>query len=173
MCNNQTGNYTVNLTVTDANGLSNQSSIVQVTHADDPEGMFTSSVKTGPAPLTVSFIDQSSGTAPLTYAWDFGDLTPIKYEQNPVHVYTDPGVYNVTLEVSGPRGSDVIYQNELINVTTPGGPQARFTAVPSSGHAPLNVSFHRSVYRNRTSHVYLDLWRWQFVIEFEKPGSRV
>ena len=80
---NQTGNYTVNLTVTDANGLSNQSSIVQVTHADDPEGMFTSSVKSGPAPLTVSFIDQSSGTAPLTYAWDFGDLTPIKYEQKP------------------------------------------------------------------------------------------
>ena len=134
---NQTGNYTVNLTVTDANGLSNQSSIVQVTHADDPEGMFTSSVKTGPAPLTVSFIDQSSGTAPLNYAWDFGDLTPIKYEQNPVHVYTDPGLYNVTLEVSGPRGSDVIYQNELINVTNP-----RRTAVAVLLQYPLRAMLH-------------------------------
>ena len=56
------------------------------------------------AGLLVSFTDQSAGTQPLTYAWDFGDGTSSS-EQSPSHTYTAPGRYSVHLAVSGPCGT--------------------------------------------------------------------
>jgi len=39
------------------------------------------------------------GTAPYTYAWDFGDGN-VGTGETPTHAYTDAGVYNVTLTVT-------------------------------------------------------------------------
>ncbi len=39
-----------------------------------------------------------------TYLWDFGDGTT-STEQNPVHIYTNPDRYNITLTVSNNKGS--------------------------------------------------------------------
>jgi PKD repeat protein len=137
------GLFNINLTVTNIAGssISNQEGYINVTHADDPVGMFTASPRKGPAPLKVSFIDQSKGTVPLSYKWNFGDETPQAYIQNPVHEYTDPGVYNVSMQVTGPRGSDVVYLNNMIEVTEPVYPQAAFTLLPNSGTVPLEVKF--------------------------------
>lgn len=51
----------------------------------------------GDAPLTVQFSDISS-TPPTSWHWDFGDGDSSTL-QNPVHTYTTPGSYTVTLNV--------------------------------------------------------------------------
>ncbi len=60
----------------------------------------------GAAPLEVTFTDLSTGTpGPDSWAWDFGDTTA-SADQHPVHIYTNPGIYTVTLTVSNGFGSD-------------------------------------------------------------------
>lgn len=52
----------------------------------------------GAAPLTVTFTDLSSPWGWVDeWQWDFGDSSPVVTETNPVHVYTVPGSYSVTL----------------------------------------------------------------------------
>lgn len=49
--------------------------------------------------LTASFIDISSGN-PVSWAWNFGDGSPIDNTQNPEHTYLELGVYEIELTVS-------------------------------------------------------------------------
>jgi PKD repeat protein len=55
----------------------------------------------------VAFKDNSEGEI-TSWKWDFGDHTT-STEQNPMHEYKDKpgeeGIYSVTLEVSGPKGT--------------------------------------------------------------------
>jgi PKD repeat protein len=104
--------------------------------------MFTAAPRNGTAPLEVSFIDQSyTPEETVTYNWDFGDGSVIDHAQNPVHVYGNPGLYNVTLEVNDSSHSDLIYQNDFISVHEASLHEVDFTAVPPRGPAPLRVSF--------------------------------
>src|SRR5512136_1361461 len=72
---------------------------------------FTGSPLSGSAPLTVTFTDNSTGSDPLTYAWDF-DNNGINEStlQNPVHAYNDAGIYTVKLTVIESDGS---YSDEI------------------------------------------------------------
>ncbi|MFH1686335.1 MAG: S8 family serine peptidase [bacterium] len=58
---------------------------------------FTSDVTDGPAPLTVQFTDLSP-YSPTAWDWSFGDAG-VSTDQHPMHVYSDPGVYDVSLVV--------------------------------------------------------------------------
>lgn len=70
-----------------------------ITVLDNPlEAIFLASPTSGDAPLSVQFTDHSTGT-PTSWNWDFGD-GGTSTEQNPIHVYTAPGVYDVYLTVS-------------------------------------------------------------------------
>ncbi|MEN8252600.1 MAG: PKD domain-containing protein, partial [Patescibacteria group bacterium] len=62
-----------------------------------------SSVK-GDIPLTVTFSDMSEGRVD-DRVWDFGDGNTSS-DANPVHVYTKPGTYTVSLAVSNYAHSD-------------------------------------------------------------------
>lgn len=58
----------------------------------------------------VQFWDESyGGTHPFTYKWSFGDSVPNGTAVDPVHVYSSPGTYNVTLTIidSSARSSKV------------------------------------------------------------------
>ena len=59
----------------------------------------------------VQFYNSASTT--FTYQWYFGD-GGTSINQNPSHLYTANGVYNVTMIVTGPCGADTTTQ--LINV---------------------------------------------------------
>ena len=65
---------------------------------------FTASTTSGPAALTVNFMDSSFTSDPggvLTWAWDVDGDTVIDYTtQNPSHTYTCPGSYDVSLTVT-------------------------------------------------------------------------
>lgn len=50
-------------------------------------------------PYSVRFYDASEGS-PTEWEWDFGDSTTSSEQNPPVHTYTSPGSYTVTLTVS-------------------------------------------------------------------------
>jgi len=69
---------------------------------------------TGDAPLSVEFSDLSVNAT--AWSWTFGD-GGTSTEQNPVHIYTEPGVYTVTLVASNTGSSATLKQDNLITVT--------------------------------------------------------
>jgi PKD repeat protein len=104
-----------------------------------PIAAFTNATpRSGPAPLTVSFTDQSTGSITLR-SWNFGDGGTSTIP-SPSHQYTAVGTYYVNLTVTGPGGSDFENKSNYIEVGEP-APVAGFSATPISGPKPLNVQF--------------------------------
>ena len=85
----------------------------------------------------VSCTDQSTGTV-TSYVWDFGDGGS-STDKNPSYQFDNPGTYAVTLTVTGPCGSDAEVKAGYITVGAT--LVADFTGTPTSGCAPLAVSF--------------------------------
>ena len=97
--------------------------------------MFPSS---GLVPLTVNFTDQSSGS-PTSWNWNFDDGNTSTL-QNPSHIFTNSGTYNVQLTASNTGGSDT--ETQTVTVTdNVQAPQAFFSASPTTGQPPLTVQF--------------------------------
>jgi len=106
-----------------------------------PTAAFSSNVQTGTAPLTVQFTGQTTGSAPLTYSWDFGDGN-YATTKSPSHVYSNAGTYTVTFTATNIEGSDSDVETDYIMVTpAPEAPVANFTSDVQSGSAPLTVTF--------------------------------
>jgi PKD repeat protein len=103
----------------------------------DPVADFTASPTSGCPGVAVSFTNLSTGPI-ATWSWNFGDLGT-SAEQNPVHTYAAPGIYTVTLTVSGSNGSGTKMRTDYITVTNP--PTAGFVGAPTSGSVPLTVLF--------------------------------
>jgi hypothetical protein len=61
----------------------------------------------------VKFIDQSSGNI-TGWFWNFGDGSTSS-ERNPVHTYTTPGTYTVSLTVTGTGGSSTETETGFVN----------------------------------------------------------
>ncbi len=137
------GTYTVKLTVTGPGGSNTQTrtSYVTVTAPTPaPVASFIGSPTSGVAPVTVSFTNQSVGSITGS-AWDFGDGTT-STAVNPVHVYSAAGTYTVKLTVTGPGGSNTQTRTSYVTVTAPTpAPVASFIGSPTSGVAPVTVSF--------------------------------
>jgi PKD repeat protein len=54
------------------------------------------------------FANQTLGTPPLDYLWDFGDGAGTSTEVNPSYTYPQAGTYNVTLTATNAWGSDSV-----------------------------------------------------------------
>ncbi|HUU09409.1 MAG TPA: caspase family protein [Phycisphaerae bacterium] len=67
-----------------------------------PTAAFAAHPTSGPAPLAVTFTDESTGSIE-TWSWDFGDGAT-SAGQNPTHTYASTGTYTVSLTVTGPGG---------------------------------------------------------------------
>ncbi len=78
--------------------------VIHLERTTSLDAQFSASPVSGFAPLSVQFMDQSSG-APTAWYWDFGD-GQTSTSQHPSHVYTYPGAYSVSLTVTGASGSD-------------------------------------------------------------------
>lgn len=119
-----------------------------------PTASFTAAPTTGTAPLKVNFVDTSAGT-PSTWAWDFGDGSS-DVTHNPSHTYAAAGTYNAKLTVTNAQGSSTSGVT-TITVTAPVAiPAASFTANPTTGTAPLAVTFTDTSTGTPTS------WVWAF-----------
>ncbi len=73
---------------------------------------FNFSVDQSTAPSTVSFTNHSTGAS--SFEWNFGDGS-ISDEKEPVHVYTSPGNYEVTLTAKS--GTESKHLSKYVEVT--------------------------------------------------------
>ena len=79
-----------------------------------PVAEFKADQLSGLVPLRVAFTDLSTGTI-TARTWNFGDGSGSS-DANPTHTYANPGVYRVSLTVTGPGGTDAETKNNFIEV---------------------------------------------------------
>jgi C1A family cysteine protease/outer membrane protein assembly factor BamB len=88
---------------------------------------FTATPRSGMAPLNVSFSDLSTGS-PIAWNWSFGDGSSCT-QQNPLHTYTQPGSYTVSLNATNAMGSTIAVKTGYIFVQSD-NPAEMFRANP-------------------------------------------
>jgi PKD repeat protein len=156
------GSFVATLTVTDNGGASDTTTIVVHTTTNlAPIAIATATPDHGKVPLTVAF-NSASSTDPdgtiVSRSWDFGDGSPLDTTTNPTHQYATVGPYTATLTVTDNSGvTDTA--NVLVTVNPDQSPVARAAANPSSGRAPLAVTFTDSSSDPDGSIVS---WSWNF-----------
>ncbi|WP_321428976.1 PKD domain-containing protein [uncultured Methanolobus sp.] len=111
------GTYTVSLKATNQFGNDSEVKdgyiIIDYKDPRSPVVEFTADPVSGAFPLTVQFTDASTGE-PTDWLWDFGDGST-STEQNPLHVYADPGVYVVKLTAMNEFGSSYLVKTDYIS----------------------------------------------------------
>ncbi len=134
------GEYQITLVVNNPSGTDQANATIIVTEPEaPPAAAFTAFPESGPAPLSVQFTNGTAGDD-LTFSWDFSDGSPASTDRDPQHIFDTPGNYIVILTVTGPGGSDTAELTISVGPPVP-APDAAFTADPTSGEAPLTVSF--------------------------------
>jgi PKD repeat protein len=124
-----------------------------------PVASFTANVTSGIAPLAVKFTDTSTNS-PTSWIYQFnnktGNNTWINFStsQSPAQVFGF-GNFSINLTATNAYGSNISTQVAWVNVSVP-SPVASFTAVPTSGTAPLSVQFTDTSINSPTS------WKYQF-----------
>jgi PKD repeat protein len=123
------GNYTVALTAFGLGGASTliRTNFIIVTNPPPVVPDFACSPTNGLAPLTVWFTNLSSGAT--SYTWDFGDRSS-STNANPVHTYTNPGSYTVSLTAVG-GWVDTLTRKNLI-----GAGMLRYVSLSGANVAP-------------------------------------
>ncbi|MBL7052722.1 MAG: PKD domain-containing protein, partial [Candidatus Marinimicrobia bacterium] len=136
------GTYTVTFTVTTTHGSNSVTQDLEVLATELPDLQFSVDPATGYAgftdfAFTNATVDYGTGTD-ATFAWDFGDGESSDLE-NPTHLYAVAGTYTVTFTVTTTHGSNSVTQD--LEVLEPVAPTASFTADPTLGYLPLEVTF--------------------------------
>ncbi|WNY23345.1 hypothetical protein MmiHf6_06520 [Methanimicrococcus hongohii] len=132
---NQTGTYTVSLTVSNEFGSDTKTEKSLVNVGVAPNVFFTANGTINSN--QVAFTTHGDTTDSGTYKWDFGDGSTSS-EKNPTHTYKSTGVYNVTLNVTNSYGTSTY---TLRNVSITNTLKADFSAENNMGSSPLNVKF--------------------------------
>lgn len=133
---------TFTVTVTDACGTT-ATDQVTVLVRPAPEVAFTPQEIAGCSPVVVNFLDGSTTPAGSTYAWNLGDGSTSS-ETSPIHTYTEPGTYSVSLLIETPDGC-IDYLNVSNLVTVHPYPVAGFSASADTvSLVNANVSFENT-----------------------------
>jgi PKD repeat protein len=154
------GNFTVTLTASNAGGSDTMTRVRYINISAAPIAWpvagFSGTPTEGIAPRSVTFTD-SSTNSPTAWQWTFGDGT-YSGVQSPVHNYLFPGNFTVTLTASNAGNSSTMTRTRYINVSAApiAPPVAGFTGSPTSGKAPLSVTFTDSSTNSPTA------WQWTF-----------
>jgi PKD repeat protein len=156
------GIYTVALTVTDNNGVSD--SISHQIDLSAPVAGFSGSPVSGPSPLDVQFTDASTaGGAPIiSRVWEYnktvaGSWTQFSTAPNPFITFTN-GTYDIRLTATNIFGNNTFVRPAYITAI-PIAPVASFSTTPSpaTGNAPLLVTF-----TDTSTGGTPDTWDWDF-----------
>lgn len=123
----------------------NQAPVIEEIAADPTEG---------DAPLEVSFsataVDPDEGPEELSYSWDFGD-GETSTEQNPVHVYAEPGTYEAELTVSDGEAEVSDSVTVTVHVPAAGKPALKAAVKPKS--RAIGKGAKRAAFRLRVRNV--------------------
>ncbi|MDD1711847.1 MAG: PKD domain-containing protein, partial [Methanoregulaceae archaeon] len=110
------GTYTVSLTVDNAACRNQVTKQNLISVGGIPIPQFTANPTGGSSPLSVQFTDASYGS-PDFWSWNFGDNSTSE-EQNPVHIFAAPGIYNVSLTAGNIFGNNTMMSPGFITVTS-------------------------------------------------------
>ncbi len=136
------GNQPVNLMVTDKNKCSDDTSAVVQWFPVPPVIIIQPSTYYGCAPADIFFNNLSEPIDENYHiVWYFGDGDTTVDVISPTHLYDEPGVYTVRVEITSPLNC-YIYDEfiNLITVDTP--PVADFICDPDSGLTNFNNTVH-------------------------------
>ncbi len=121
---------------------------------ETPIANFCGCVRVACAPHEVEFTDWSIGCID-TWEWDFGDPNSgsanYSNDENPTHTYSLPGIYTVTLTITGANGSSTKVKEDYVTIRR--FPYADFIVSNLSGCAPVIVQFE-----NRSFDAVAYLW---------------
>ena len=153
----KTGIYTVSLTVSDKDGSDTEikSDFIIAKGGETPVADFDVEPKVGVAPMKV-FYENLSTTMVDTWAYNFGNgfLCNLQY---PAVTYENPGTYTISLQVSGPEGSNKSIKKDLFVVKEgDDSVKALFSAEPVLGSIPFTVHFIDQSNGN------VNDWTWNF-----------
>jgi PKD repeat protein len=99
------GVYSITLTATGPDGSQVKTRHNYITVLISPPiADFSFTPIVGFVPLTVTFANESTNS-PVSFLWDFGDGAT-SVEVSPTHIYTEAGIFNVTLTATNTAGSD-------------------------------------------------------------------
>ncbi|MBP7515628.1 MAG: PKD domain-containing protein, partial [Flavobacteriales bacterium] len=148
--------FSVTLTVTSAAGCTEDTTLSDliIVYAE-PQVSFTTDTVAGCTPLTIHYTNTTPAGQIGSVEWDLGNGT-VTDQDDPVGVYTDAGIYSVSLLVTHPLGcSAEVEEDDLI--TAYGHPVVSFTNQPDSGCYPLEVQFI-----NTTDALFTNECYWSF-----------
>ena len=160
-----TGTYKFYITASNSNGTSAPSNTASLNYTSGttpppaaPTPHFSVNTYNGIAgQTTFTFTDQSTGTI-TSRLWTFGDGETATNVLNPSHVYANPGVYTVTLNVSGNAGSNTFGTNVSVSIPVPATPNVTpaFTFNPDTPVTAQVINFTDTSAGSPTS------WAWDF-----------
>jgi PKD repeat protein len=158
----EAGLYTVTLTV--SNGTLTETiereDFIEVLEAIAPEASFTAQPTDAFVGQMVTFSNFSiqGSAAPIEYDWDFGD-GGTSNDENPTHVYLEPGVFDVSLTATTPAGSDTATETSLISVTTTTPPIADFSTNVATALPGQTIMFRDE---STAGSLAIESWLWEF-----------
>ena len=137
------GLYHATIRVTDNDDLTATDTIAIAVGAS-PSATATADPMTGPAPLDVTFTGSGSdpdGTIAL-YEWDFDGDGIYDWSSTTtgdvIHTYNSAGIFNATFRVTD---NDGLIDTDSVLISVSGPPISKPGAFPTSGEAPLTVTF--------------------------------
>jgi PKD repeat protein len=104
----QAGTFIVRLNVRTTSGRQFTTTKTLLVRAPILKSCFTPSRTSGVAPMGVSFLTECITGTPAVYQWDFGDGATSTLS-SPIHTFTVPGEYTVTLTISDATGKSSKY----------------------------------------------------------------
>ncbi len=160
------GTYTVTLTVTNSEGLTNSVQHQIAVVAEAPQASFTIDPATGASPNQPVTFDATATDphANITgYSWDFGDGTPTTVDTTASgtdtisHSYAASGTYTVTLTVSAENNTSTTVTRELTV-----GPVAAFSYSPSQPQNGTQVTFDGTGSSDPEPGMTITSYNWDF-----------
>jgi len=137
------GIYTVTLIARNRSGADAIRKTDYITVYPYPQTNFTSNVTLACTPANIQFTDLSTpGQGSITaWHWDFGDGTTSN-QQNPSHVYSKTGYYNVTLLVTNSNGCAFsVTRSRYLRVVDGIQPNFTWNQTSSACSAPFVLNF--------------------------------
>jgi PKD repeat protein len=138
------GSYSVQLTNAVGSGIVIADAI-RVWNVNNPPEViqpdFRGSPLYGAAPLTVRFINQTTGLY-TSRLWNFGDGETDSSHDDLIHTYKSAGSYAVSLKASNATGSNTVTKSYYVRVGSSSYTRAEFKACLQKGNIPLTVKFY-------------------------------
>ncbi len=148
--------FDVSLTVFNVDSCSHTLTIPNMVTIAAPVAQIEADTTRGCSPLTVNFnSDSSISTSPIVgWFWSFGD-GQVSTQQNPVHVYTQDSIFDVTLIIFNAEGcTDTIVRSSYIRAGSK--PTGNFTTPDTS------ICLYSPLVFTDLSTTNANEWFWQF-----------